>query len=447
MLSEDTAMLLHNRSQYFVATVLASLAIGAFADAKATDISVTGAAIEAGKLVVIGTTAAPNTRIRLEGRGAAAFNVTSGANGAFAFSVVYLPTDCIVSLQKLTLPATLGPASEAVVANCARGITARGDWNAAAEYLANDLVLRDGASWLATRDNRNSLPAAGADWQLFAAAAASDQPGADGSVGSGGEAVMRDPPDGPAGGDLTGTYPNPTIANFAVTGVKIAVGAVGASRIAVGAVTTPRIGNLAVTLIKIASDAVDSSKVVDNSLAAVDLAPDSVGPSEVANGAVDGAAVLDATLTQADLGQDSVGATEIADDSIDSGEIADNSLFAADIGAGAIGNSELASNAVTGAKVANNSLTASDILGANVSGSVNLSGVANGRCSQVTLSVGGAQVGEVAVIVTNFSIQNGVFLYANRVQAAGQVEASICNFSGGAMTPIVDGPVRIMTFG
>jgi hypothetical protein len=33
------------------------------------------------------------------------------------------------------------------------------------------------------------------------------------------------------------------------------------------------------------------------------------------------------------------------------------------------------------------------------------------------------------------------------VEAAGQVEADICNFTGGAMTPITDLPVRVITFG
>ena len=45
------------------------------------------------------------------------------------------------------------------------------------------------------------------------------------------------------------------------------------------------------------------------------------------------------------------------------------------------------------------------------------------------------------------AMQNGVLLYAKRVESAGHVEAAICNFSGTTMTPITDLPVRVVTFG
>jgi hypothetical protein len=61
--------------------------------------------------------------------------------------------------------------------------------------------------------------------------------------------------------------------------------------------------------------------------------------------------------------------------------------------------------------------------------------------------VGGAQVGEVPVIATGGALQNGIVLYAQRVESAGHIEADICNFSGAAMDPINDLAVRVITFG
>jgi hypothetical protein len=216
-----------------------------------------------------------------------------------------------------------------------------------------------------------------------------------------------------------------------------------------------------------AANTVFSTDIVDGEVKTADLATNAVTTGKIKSGgvtlsdiaadAVDSSKILDESLTSADLGTNSVGATEIGDSTIDSGEIVDDSLLESDLATGSVrspeiqdgqvGNGDLASDAVTGAKVANESLTLSDILGANASGNVSLSGIPNGRCSQVSFSVGAAAVGQSAIVSTGAAIQNGIVLYANRVSSAGVVEVNACNFSGGAMTAISDFPVRIVTFG
>jgi hypothetical protein len=104
-------------------------------------------------------------------------------------------------------------------------------------------------------------------------------------------------------------------------------------------------------------------------------------------------------------------------------------------------------NAVTGAKVAANTLTTADIAGADVSGHVSLSGIANGRCTQVSFSVSGAAVGQAALVTTGAPIQNGIALYATRISAANIVEVNACNFSGTTMSAITNFPVRVVTLG
>lgn len=65
---------------------------------------------------------------------------------------------------------------------------------------------------------------------------------------------------GPAGGDLAGSYPNPSIRSAAVTTGKIATGAVTADRIAGGAVTAGKIASGAVQNSSIAGSAVTLAK-------------------------------------------------------------------------------------------------------------------------------------------------------------------------------------------
>jgi hypothetical protein len=184
-----------------------------------------------------------------------------------------------------------------------------------------------------------------------------------------------------------------------------------------------------------AANTIGSDDIIDESIQSVDIKNGEVkGPDLLAN-AVVSSKIANGTVVNADLAAGAVNSASVLDESLTSSDLATDSVGASEVAANAVGTSE----------VANKSLTTADIAGAAVNGAISLSGIANGRCTQVTFNVSGAQVGDSPIVTTRAAIQNGILLYPNRVAAAGQVEVNACNFSGTSMTAISNFPVRIVT--
>jgi hypothetical protein len=238
------------------------------------------------------------------------------------------------------------------------------------------------------------------------------------------------PPSGAAGGDLTGSFPNPEIAANAVTTAEIAADTILAADIATGAVDTAELADNAVTSAKIAADTIVAGDIATDAVGSAEIAADAVTASEIATGAVGTVELADNSVTSVkiaadtiaaeDIATDAVGSAEIAADAVTASEIAADAVGSAEIAAGAVGNSELATDAVTNAKMANDSVTSAEI----AADTIVAADIATDAITADEIAAGAVDTSELKDgAVTSAKLASGVL--ANAVGSAEIIDGSI----------------------
>jgi hypothetical protein len=183
-----------------------------------------------------------------------------------------------------------------------------------------------------------------------------------------------------------------------------------------------------------AANTVGSDDIINGQVKSVDIGTGQVRSVDVGND----------NLTGADVADNGLGTAEIAAGSLFGSDVFDGSITSADLGTSSVASSEIANGSITGDDIGTHTVGQGDIDGTDHYGALGVGGVLSGRCTTITVSIGGSQAGDAGMLTTDGTLPDGELIYLQRV-LDDNAQVKICNLSGGDL-PAITVNVRIVTF-
>lgn len=214
-----------------------------------------------------------------------------------------------------------------------------------------------------------------------------------------------------------------SIADSAVTTVKINNLAVTTQKIVDSSVTTAKIANESISESKVSNSAVDTSKIADLAVTTDKIAALSITESKLALSSVTTPKIMDGAVTTDKVLDLAVLESKIADSAVTEEKIFNNSITSVKIAAGAVIETVIADNAVTELKIAEQNVTTPKIAaGAIITPKILDSAVTGSKI--VSGSIGTPQINNLAA--TTIKLGDGQ-VTSNKFAASAVIDSKIAD--------------------